>query len=67
MVGVRRFVLSLRCRGACGWGQMRGIDRRRFIRAASAVAGAGMSGMAMAQGGDGRAAITKADLEALAR
>jgi protocatechuate 3,4-dioxygenase beta subunit len=46
---------------------MRGIDRRRFIRAASAVAGAGMSGMAMAQGGDGRAAITKADQEALAR
>ena len=46
---------------------MRGIDRRRFLRAASAVAGAGMSGMAMAQGADGRAAITKADQEALAR
>lgn len=46
---------------------MRGINRRRFIRAAGAVAGAGVSGMAMAQGGDGRAAITRADLEALAQ
>jgi protocatechuate 3,4-dioxygenase beta subunit len=46
---------------------MSGIDRRRFIKDAGALAGAGMSGMALAQGGDGRAAITKADQEALAR
>ncbi len=46
---------------------MKDINRRRFIKAAGAVAGAGVSGMAIAQGGDGRAAITRADLEALAQ
>jgi hypothetical protein len=57
-------VIYLRAFGFAGGG-MKGINRRRFMRAAGAVTGAGVSGMAMPQGRDGRAAITKAELEAL--